>query len=1010
MPSLPNPEEGDRKPQASPIPSNEKGSMGGEPFRGQLGKPEAPIRIEIAIRPNQRDVVGEQTQKRIGEALQLQVKDCRFVEVYTLDGELTAAEQEKLCSETLVDRIIQEAHWKEPAYPGRSRIEVGFLPGITDNIGQSASQAVRDALGKEMPVYYSRMYCFDGPMEEGEAQRIATLLHNPMVERFRLYPPGHAPQADPPRVVIQDRIHVARFLLRPGRKETQQLIEKQMLALRKAEVAAIAAYLEDKKVLKERKTVELDERITDVELETIAQTWSEHCKHKIFNARIEYSENGEKHVINGLFPVFIRQATENVHKPYVVSVFRDNGGIIKFDPHHDIAIKVETHNAPSALDPYGGTLTGILGVQRDVLGTGLGASPVADMDVLCCGYLHETAVPGGCLRPAQIFQGFVKGIEHGGNKMGIPTVNGSIVFEKDFTARPLVYCGTVGIMPTTLNDNRRTVEKLIRPGYLAVMVGGRIGKDGIHGATFSSRHIDEHVPQSVVQIGDPITQKKMMDFVLEARDRRLYEAITDNGAGGLSSSIGELAQLSGGCRIDLDQCPLKYPGLQPWEILVSESQERMTLAVPEERWAELENLARKHEVEVSRVGQFTRSGYFHCTYRGKTVAYLDMKFLHEGLPRLELKAGWQRKTFKEPVIGETDLALILRRLLASPNISSRECVVRQYDHEVKAGSVIKPVGGGVNDAAVIRPLLESNEGIVLGHGICPKIIQDSHSMAMLAFDEAVRNVLAVGAKFAYLAALDNFCWPDPVASERNPDGEYKLAQLVRACIGVYDVATGYGVPLVSGKDSMKNDYHFRDEKYSIPPTLLISVVGKIDDVHRAVTSPFKQPGDYIYVLGRTKEELGGSEYFRLFNGTGNREPTLAIEENAALYKAISQASEQGLWASLHDVSDGGLGVALSECAMMAGLGMDIHLESLIRETERDDALLFSESAGRFVASVNEANIARFEKLLEGVPFARIGRVRGDKRFIVRGLNREIIINEDVRDLKSEWERGICPTS
>ncbi|HLC68410.1 MAG TPA: phosphoribosylformylglycinamidine synthase subunit PurL [Candidatus Bilamarchaeaceae archaeon] len=958
-------------------------------------------RVEIAIKDGLPDVVGEQTRKKLEEA-GIPVRSCRFVETYSIEADLSEEELKRLGEEAFVDLIIQEARWKKATYQDTYRIEIGFLPGITDNAGRTAQQAVYDAIGKKTPVYYSRLFSFEG-INPDRLPDAAHLLHNPLVEKYMVHAPSQVPSPYLPQVRLKPGIRVGRFLLDPAKRSTLRLVRQRLLALNLSELKAIAEYFRKNDVLQRRKKAGLDERITDVELEAIAQTWSEHCKHKIFNAAISYEENGETHAIHSLFNTFIRGATDAVPKPYVLSVFKDNGGIIKLDHDCDVAIKVETHNAPSALDPYGGALTGVLGVQRDVLGTGLGAMPIASLDVLCFGDLNEKDIPKGVLPPSRIFEGVVKGIAHAGNKTGIPIVNGSILFEKEYLTRPLVYCGTIGILPPQI-QGRSTTEKTIKPGYLAIMVGGRIGKDGIHGATFSSQHIDSHTPQSVVQIGDPITQKKMIDFLLEARDRRLYEAITDNGAGGLSSSIGELARLSGGCEIYLDRAPLKYPGLQPWEILLSESQERMTLAIHRENFNPLLDLAQKHEVELTFVGKFTDSGYLHCLYKDKTVAYLDLQFFHEGLPRMKLKARWQRKLFKEPDIRESSMGQTLLKLLRQPNITSKESVVRQYDHEVKGMSVLKPVG--INDAAVIRPLLDRDVGIVLSHGIAPRIVQDSYSMAMLAFDEAVRNALCAGGKIGYMAALDNFSWPDPVQGKKTPDGEYKLAQLVRSCFAIYDIATAYGIPLISGKDSMKNDYYTGEHKYSILPTLLITVIAKIDDVRKTVSAGFKSPGDYIYILGTTREELGGSEYFKLFNGIGNKEPKVHPEEHLPLYKALADAMDEGLVASAHDVSDGGLAVALAECALPSGWGAHISMASLPRETEREDALLFSESPGRFVITVKPENAAAFEKRMEGKAFAQAGRVRGDKRFIIRMKEEQELINEDVRTLREAWEKGV----
>ncbi len=962
-------------------------------------------RLELTVKNHIRDVRGEELGQRIKQAFNLDIK-CRFIDAYNLAERLSDEEMDILAKDVFADSISQDCSTKEPLFRDSWRVEIGMLPGVTDNVGKTASEAIKDRLGKDIKVYYSRMYALTGRVDSALCERIASLIHNPLMEKFNIYKPGSETSPYLPKVKIDHEPQVEKISLHMNKARFEALVKERILSLSPAEFIAIKRYFKQQKVIERRRKVGLDTRITDVELEAIAQTWSEHCKHKIFNAHITYKENGEGHAINSIFKTFIRGATEQVKRPYVISVFKDNGGIIKFNHEYDIAVKVETHNAPSALDPYGGALTGVLGVQRDVMGTGLGANPIANTDILCFGYqdTKKDELPKGVLHPKVIYEGVVQGVEHGGNKMGIPTVNGSIVFEKDYTARPLVYCGTVGIMPSTIGD-RRTSDKVIEKGYLAVMVGGRIGKDGIHGATFSSMQIDQSVPQSVVQIGDPITQKKMLDFTLEARDRRLYEAITDNGAGGLSSSIGELAQFSGGCEIYLDKCPLKYSGLDPWEILLSESQERMTLAIKPEKLDELLELARLHGVEATVVGRFTTSRRFHVMYKDKTVAYLDMKFLHGGLPQMKLRASWKKLMFPEPSIPPFDPADILLRLLSSPNITTKENVVRRYDHEVKGTSVIKPIMAGPGDAAVIRPLYNSDEGLVISHGICPRYVQDGYAMASLAFDEAVRNAVAAGARIGYLACLDNFSWPDPVKSLKTPDGEQKLGALVRACIAMYDCATGYSIPIISGKDSMKNDYYSGERKYSIPPTLLVTVVGKIDNISNARSSEFKRPGDMIYVLGKTRDELGGSEFYKLLGGVGNNPPEVNIEDNLQLYRALSRAIEEGAVESAHDVSDGGLAVAFAECALGFGLGADLDLNLISSDTKNESALLFSESAGRFVVSVKPENAEKFEYMMSGTVFRRAGRVRGDRRFIIR-QGENMLVNKPVEDIWKTYNKGV----
>jgi len=967
-------------------------------------------KIEVRPKGSLRDPSSYSLKKEIRELFKVDVADLMVTKAYNIEGELSPEDLEKLGKELFADKISEEYSYEKPAYPNAWRIEVGLLPGMTDNVGATAKSAIGDILGEKHDVYYTRIYYIDADFEDEDTlnQIADKLLANKVIERWRIYKPtNHSFEPYSAKVELEHDPEVKEIDLNVSNAELERMSKDMLLALSLKEMEDIRDYYKDEGVLEARAKVGLGAKATDVELEALAQSWSEHCKHKIFNANIDYYEEGELvEEIRSLFKTFIQGATEKAMKPYVVSVFKDNGGIIKFNLENDIAVKVETHNAPSALDPYGGAITGILGVNRDVLGTGLGAKPIANMDMLCFGYLDETDVPKGAMHPKRIATGVIKGIENGGNPVGIPTVNGSITFEKCYTARPLVYAGTVGVMPNKVGERPSSVKK-IEPGYLAIMVGGRIGKDGIHGATFSSQQLTTGITSSVVQIGDPITEKKVIDFILEARDKELFEAITDNGAGGLSSSVGELAELSGGCEMYLDRCPLKYPGLDPWEILLSESQERMTIATPRENWREIQELAKKYDVEATVVGTFTDSGYFHILYDEETVGYLKMDFVHGGVSKMKLKARWEKKLQPEPHLVSEDPNEVLQKLLAAPNIASKEWVIRQYDHEVQGGSVVKPImcNNSSSDAGVIRPILEWEEGLVISHGMCPRQVEDSYDMAQLSLDEAVRNAVASGAMFNYLAALDNFSWPDPIKSELNPDGEYKLAQLVRCVIGLHDAAVAYGIPLISGKDSMKNDYYVDGSKYSINPTLLVTVVGKIQDVEEAVTIDFKEPGDIVYVLGKTRGALGGSEYYKLYGGVGNGMPKVHLEENVPLYNALSKATAAGLVRSAHDVSDGGLAVAFAECSMAHLRGADLDLDLMAHETDKLNALLFSEDAGRFIVSVAPENESKFDKMMEGTATKKVGRVRGDKRVIIR-YGEKTVINQDAAELKNTWRRGL----
>jgi len=514
---------------------------------------------------------------------------------------------------------------------------------------------------------------------------------------------------------------------------------------------------------------------------------------------------------------------------------------------------------------------------------------------------------------------------------------------------------------------------------------------------------------TAVQIGDPITQKRMFDFLLIARDRGLYSSITDNGAGGLSSSVGEMSEDTGGFELHLDRAPLKYPGLQPWEILISEAQERMTLAVPPDKLDAFIQLAREMDVEASDLGVFTASGYFHCLYEGRTVAYLPMEFLHGGVPQMVIPAKWMPPKTAEPVFPvPADLGAELGKLLGRLNICSKESVIRRYDHEVQAGTVIKPLVGvandGPSDAAVFRPLFDSFEGVVVSHGICPSYSDiDTYHMMACSIDEGLRNYVAVGGDIEHVAGLDNFCWCDPVKSEKTPDGEYKAAQLVRANKALYEYCVAFGVPLISGKDSMKNDYQIGDTKISIPPTVLFSVIGKIDDVRQAVSMDVKRPGDLVYLLGETRDECGGSEYYSELGFLGSNVPKVDAMTAFARYRALNAAQRQGLVRSCHDLSDGGLGVALAEKAFAGGYGLRVELEGMVVEGElRDDTLFFSESPSRLLVTVRPQERERFERLFAGQALACLGEVLDTPRLVVSRSGRTLL-DVDINLLKEAWQ-------
>jgi phosphoribosylformylglycinamidine synthase len=990
-------------------------------------------RIEIALKEDARDARGERIKREIAHSLKLPVEDVRTIDVYTIDAALSDQEVEKAAAGPFCDPVIQSYVIDRPSAKKFDFLaEVGFRPGVTDNVGRTAREAIEYITGHPFEpgegVYTSVQYLFTGGITRSDAERIATeLLCNTLIQRFQVLDyatfsarRGVAPYV--PKVTGESRANVREIDLNISDEELLRISREGVLALTLEEMRIIQTHFRDPHVVTERRQVGLGGMPTDVELETLAQTWSEHCKHKIFAGTVHYEdEEGNRSEIKSLFDSFIRRTTREVReklgeKDFCLSVFKDNAGVIKFDDDWSLVFKVETHNSPSALDPYGGALTGIVGVNRDPFGTGKGARLIFNTDVFCfADPFYDRPLPPRLLHPRRIYEGVVEGVEHGGNKSGIPTVNGSLVFDPRFAGKPLVFCGTAGIMPAEINGEPSHLKK-INPGDLIVMTGGRIGKDGIHGATFSSEELSETSPVSAVQIGDPITQKRMFDFLIRARDRGLYNFITDNGAGGLSSSIGEMSAECGGCRMDLAHAPLKYPGLDPWEILISEAQERMSLAVPPEKIDEFTEMAGRFGVEVTVLGDFTDSGYFHIFHGERTVAYLPVTFMHEGLPPLQLQAKWEQPRHEEPLVRlKDDYTGDLLKLLSSLNICSKESVVRRYDHEVQGGSIVKPFTGvandGPSDAAVVRPILGTFAGVVTAHGICPRYSDiDTYHMTANAIDEAVRNYVAVGGSLDLVAGLDNFCWCDPVLSEKTPDGPYKMAQLVRANQALYEVCLAYSIPLISGKDSMKNDFHDGATKISIPPTILFSVIGRIEDVRKAVTMDVKRSGDLVYLLGKTGAELGGSEYYAMNGTIGNRVPMVDTARAYCRYRAYHEVVLAGVIASCHDLSDGGLAVAAAESAFAGGCGMALDLGRVLWKGEisekNDTTLLFAESASRHLVTVHPENRQRFEEIMTGNCFASIGIVTDEPELAITGLAGSMVIKAGLVELKEAWQKTL----
>jgi phosphoribosylformylglycinamidine synthase len=731
---------------------------------------------------------------------------------------------------------------------------------------------------------------------------------------------------------------------------------------------------------------------TDLELQAIGQTWSEHCYHKTFKGKIHF--DGKE--INSLFKTYIAKATKQLAPDWCISVFEDNAGIVSFDKGYGIAAKVETHNHPSAVEPFGGAATGVGGVIRDVLG--VWADPIACTDVLGFGPLdyEYNKLPNGMKHPKYIYMGVTAGISAYGNNMGIPTVNGAIYFDESYTGNVIVYCGCIGLLP--LNK----FKKEAKAGHYLVVAGGKTGRDGIHGVTFASAELtekSEEVSRPAVQIADPIEEEKVKRAIIEIRDRELASATTDLGGGGMSSAVGETAETFGcGVTVDLDKVPLKYAGLSPWEIYVSESQERMLIVVAPEKLEEALAVFAKEDVEATAIGQLTTERKLCLRFDNVIVAELDMAFLFQPVKSAKT-ATYKPTNIAEPSFPKPkNLTQTLMQLLSAPNIASKESVVRSYDHEVKGNTTLKPLQGdygGPNDAAILKPLADSCKGVSISCGMNPNYGKiDPYHMAASAIDEAIRNNIAVGGQ--RIALLDNFVWGNPEKPER-------LGSLVRACEACYDMAVAFEAPFISGKDSLYNESPLGP----VTPTLLITAIGLVPDIRSAVSMEFKAEGDLLYVVGKTYPELGGSEYYKLSGYLGNSVPQVRTQDAAKTFKAVTQAISEGTVKACHDLSEGGLAVAVAEMALAAELGANLNLQNVPAEgIERDDFLLFSESNSRFIVEVNAKDQEAFEAAMKDTTFAQIGTVTKNPQLTITGQKGSIIVDASVSELREAWKRTL----
>jgi phosphoribosylformylglycinamidine synthase len=939
------------------------------------------------------DVRSKSAVDPLGEAIRHQIAEfgtdvgpITTYRIFLIDTSADASQIRRIADELLSDCVVEQAEivtQGTTAASASNRIEIHLKPGVMDPVAASTEMAIRDMGIEVKEVRTGRAYVMQKTIDRAELQRIASrVLANGVIEsvHFDRFVPTQFPAG-----------HEYKFQLRHVQIRTlsddqlKKLSREGHLFLSLEEMKAVQGYFREQ-----------NREPTDVELETLAQTWSEHCVHKTLKSAVEVvDESGKvlrkygnliketifdstmklmnRHSTTGFQPV-----TQSGHgleargtgEPFCLSVFKDNAGVIVFDDVDAVCFKVETHNHPSAIEPYGGSATGVGGVIRDVLGTGLAAKPIANTDVFCVAHTDAATqianrksqianLPKGVIHPKRILQQVVAGVRDYGNRMGIPTVNGAVYFDDNYLGNPLVFCGCVGIIP------RNKIEKQARPGDAIVVMGGRTGRDGIHGATFSSAELtDTHADEfsHAVQIGNAITEKKVTDVILQARDRDLFTAVTDCGAGGLSSACGEMGEKTG-AMVELDKVPLKYAGLRYDEIWISEAQERMVLSVPNEKVKELLDLAKGEDVEATVIGHFGTDGQnLILNYQGTEVGRISMKFLHDGIPMPTRRAVVPSRTHRAPGMpGAKSGGTIRDRLLAllsHPNIASKHWIIRQYDHEVQGGSVIKPLTGrlqvGPSDSAVIRPKLNSNKGVALSCGMAPHI-DDPYVMSVASIDEAIRNVVAVGADPSKIAILDNFCWP-------SVDDEKTMGTLVAACEACHDAALAFGIPFISGKDSLHNQFTNQETKevIRIPRTLLISAIAVIDDIRNCVTMDLKDPREGHLLLVEPKTGTGG-----IFH--------------PQVHLAVSQALKEGHILSCHDLSDGGLLVAVAEMCIGSGFGAQIQSMPV------DE--LFAEGNARYVIEVHAQGIESVQQIMarHGASVKTIGRVSSTPRLEVSHL-------------------------
>jgi len=928
-------------------------------------------RVELELDSKRPDPVGDAARTALLDRGLQVVSPVRSGRGFLLPAHLPRADVERVAHDLFADPVTEQARILEPGSTldgGESTLIVRRLPGVADPEADSARRALGLmglTIDKDDPVQSYRLFRVDSAID---SEQLVTLgsraLANPTIESSTL---GDAPVLPHPVPSPRPSSRTEVPLLDADADRLELVSREMSLALSLLEMQAIQQYYRS-----------VEREPTDIELETVAQTWSEHCKHKTLTGPVrlrEYDPEGEllrERNFENLLKETVFEVTRKLSPEWCWSVFRDNAGVIAMTDEIGLAIKVETHNHPSALDPYGGAGTGIGGVIRDILGTGLGARPFAATDVFCVGPqgMPREDLPPGTLHPDRVLDGVIAGVRDYGNRMGIPTVSGTLVRHPGYIGNPLVYAGCIGEIP------RDKVDKEVLPGDIIVAIGGKTGRDGIHGATFSSEALHEDsdtVDSTAVQIGDPITEKKVLDVLMVARDRSLFRALTDCGAGGFSSAVGEMGEECG-AEVDLDAAPLKYPGLSYWEVWISEAQERMVLAVPPENLEELLELCRLHEVDGTAIGTFTDTGQLVLRWHGKVVGDLPMEFLHGSVPQPVRDADSKRLPLGETAWpDEVDVQQCLLGALGHPAIASKEWIVRQYDHEVQGATVVKPYQGpngrGPGDGTVVKPRLELKQGAAIGCGIAPSMaLLDPYAGTACAIDEAMRNVVAAGGNPHRTALLDNFCWGDC----RKPD---RLGSLVRAAEACHDAALAYGAPFISGKDSLNNEFRVGGEETPIPPTLLATAMAPVLDTAHCPTTPLKASGNLLLLVGETHANSGGSVAAELLSLKDSKVPLPNFDSAPRIFDSMHEAIQGGLVASCHDLAEGGLAVAIAE--MVFGSEHSATLD-LARIPANEDlpvaARAFSETPTRFLVEIAPDDLESFLALFRTLPCQTVGEV------------------------------------